>query len=72
MAKNYLEMTAWEIATAWYTVDEIHRYILADGTHVFGAKEPVPSDTKSREFAEWLTEQYRLAMAKGIDLARNG
>jgi hypothetical protein len=72
MSKPYSEMTAWEIATYWYSVDEIHRCILAKGSWIFGAEEPIPEDTKSREFAEWLTEQYRLAMAKGVDLARNG
>lgn len=63
-------MTPWEIATDWYTVDEIHRCIKAKGSWIFGADEPVPKDTDSREFAEWLTEQYRLAMAKGIQMGR--
>jgi hypothetical protein len=30
---------------------------------------PVPKDVSSLEFATWLTEQYRLAMAKGAQLA---
>ncbi|EKK02693.1 hypothetical protein RBSH_01989 [Rhodopirellula baltica SH28] len=29
----------------------------------------VPTDVTSREFAEWLTDQYRLAMRKGAELA---
>ena len=28
----------------------------------------MPEDVYSREFAEWLTDQYRLAMRKGIEL----
>lgn len=30
----------------------------------------IPEDVHGDEFAEWLTKQYQLAMAKGIELAR--
>jgi len=30
---------------------------------------PIPTDVMSREFSEWLCNEYRLAMAKGIQLA---
>jgi hypothetical protein len=39
-------------------------------TFQIGKKTPaIPSDVRSREFAEWLAGQYRLAMAKGAELA---
>lgn len=53
--------TAWEIAEAWYTEEAIYNSI-----------NRVPTDVTSREFARWLTHQYRLAMAKGIQLGRSG
>lgn len=52
-----------EIAEKWYTTDELHDSILKTGA--------VPKDTRSREFAEWLAHQYRLAMAKGIQIFRD-
>lgn len=53
----------WEFVTDWYKVDAVFRYLNEQGC-------PVPTDIRSREFAEWLTEQYRLAMARGIDLGQ--
>ena len=53
----------WLFACAWYKVEDIHRGITT-------AKDLViPTDVKSREFAEFLTEEYRLAMRKGAELA---
>ncbi len=53
----------WLFACQWYSVDEIHNGITT-------AKDLViPTDVKSREFAEFLAEQYRLAMRKGAELA---
>ena len=57
--------TPFEIAKSWYSVESVHR----------GLKNmfyPVPKDVESREFAEWLTHQYTLAMSKGIQLGRDG
>jgi hypothetical protein len=34
--------------------------------------QAIPRDVFSVEFAEWLCDQYRLAMAKGIQLGRDG
>lgn len=52
-----------EIAQRWYRedciIDDLRR------------KGGVPTDVFSHEFAAWLTEQYQLAMAKGIQLARD-
>lgn len=52
-----------EIATDWYDVGCVHRSIIA-GTR------PIPDDHQSEEFAKWLTEQYRMSMAKGIQIGR--
>ena len=64
--------TPWEIAQSWYGAEDIHRAIQCSGSGEFGAWSQIPANVKSREFAEWLTEQYRLAMAKGIQLGRCG
>ena len=55
--------TAWEFVREWYSDVEIQSAI----THGDG---DIPNETDTPEFAEWLTNQYRLAMAKGIDIAR--
>lgn len=52
----------WEFACQWYDVESIHHGINHD-------KSIVPADVYSREFAEFLAEQYRLAMRKGAELA---
>jgi len=59
--------TPWEIAEAWYHAEQIHECIVHRK-----CRSPIPADTQSREFAEWLTDQYRLAMAKGVQLGRDG
>lgn len=64
--------TPWEIAVDWYDSDSIERAIRNSGTDAFGAWPAIPHDVYSRQFAEWLTQQYRLAMAKGIQLGREG
>lgn len=51
----------WEFVSGWYTVDDIKR---ARPTTT------IPPDVYSDAFAEWLTEQYRLAMSKGIQIGR--
>lgn len=63
--------SAWEIAEDWYRVEHIENYLLRQKQGILMATEThVPTDVFSRQFAEWLTLQYRLAMAKGIQLAR--
>ena len=52
----------WDFACQWYDVESIHHGINHD-------KSIVPADVYSREFAEFLAEQYRLAMRKGAELA---
>ncbi|WP_037199292.1 hypothetical protein [Rhodopirellula baltica] len=60
----------WDFACQWYGVDEIHRAINREQRlKQIGDVPAVPTDVTSREFAEWLTDQYRLAMRKGAELA---
>jgi len=63
--------TPWEFACAWYTPDEIERS-LAECWRPSVASDPSkncpPENVRSREFAEWLCDQYRLAMNKGIQI----
>lgn len=61
--------TPWDIAEAWYGEEEIARAIKNSGKG-FPHSEPIPRDVDSPEFAKWITHQYRLAMAKGIQLGR--
>ena len=60
----------WDFACQWYGVDEIYQAINREERLKHPGDVPrVPTDVKSREFAEWLAEQYRLAMRKGAELA---
>lgn len=60
----------WEFACQWYGADEIHKSITRSPLlRSIGDMPPVPEDVYSPEFAEFLTEQYRLAMRKGAELA---
>lgn len=60
----------WDFACKWYDVDGIHRSITRSETNrQLGDLPPIPTDVYSREFAEWLADQYRLAMRKGAELA---
>lgn len=59
----------WEFACQWYDVDDIHLCITSKLNPAFGGTVDIPKDTTSREFAEWLAGEYRLAMRKGAELA---
>ena len=51
----------WELARDLYTVEKTREYLQQrqpDGD--------VPDDVHSNEFAEWLTNQMRLALSRGI------
>jgi len=62
--------TPMQIAAEWYQTEEIARCIREHpDCNTF---DPIPTDVRSDVFAEWLTRQYRLAMAKGIQLGRYG
>lgn len=56
----------WTFVCDWYKVEEIHRCI---NRKIETGEADIPKDPTSIEFAEWLTEQYRLAMARGATLA---
>lgn len=60
--------TPWEIAVELYKPDQVW-----NGIQKLSGKtlKEIPADVYSREFADWLTEQYRLAMAKGVQLGRD-
>ena len=58
--------TPREIAEDWYDEEVIVSWVRID---CMG--RPVPVDVRSREFGVWLCNEFRLAMAKGIELERN-
>lgn len=64
--------TSWDIAVEWYSVEEIERSIQRSlNSSIFDSSiATIPQDVQSPDFAEWLTQQYRYAMAKGIQLAQ--
>ena len=68
-----MNRTPWQIAEKWYSEQEISEAIANNRKRVAeGMTEHIPHDVQSEEFAKWLTHQYRLAMAKGIQLGRDG
>jgi len=66
-----MRRTPLEIAESWYDSEGIEKAIMSAGDGSFGDSGQIPPDVKSKEFAKWLTCQYRLAMAKGIQLGRD-
>ena len=62
--------TPWQIATDWYKEEEIARSITCQRSQIDFGMDPIPENVDSSAFARWMTHQYRLAMAKGIELAR--
>lgn len=62
--------SAWKIAEEWYRESEITHSILRSKRLLAERSERIPEDVYSPEFAKWLTDQYRLAMAKGIEMGR--
>jgi hypothetical protein len=68
---NIAGKSQWDFCCEWYRVTEIEDSIARDtSVHIERRSlSPIPTDIRSREFAEWLTHQYRLAMNKGIELA---
>lgn len=60
----------WEFCCEWYSVNEISDFISRETSqHIERRATPIPEDIRSREFAEWLAHQYRLAMNKGMEIA---
>lgn len=60
-----ISRSPWAIAEEWYTETQIAMSIQR-------FDDEIPADVRSEAFAKWLTHQYRLAMAKGIQLGRDG
>lgn len=58
------------IAHDWYDLDSVHNAIRESGNDDFRSWPKVPFDVRSREFAVWMTDHLRRAMAKGIQLGR--
>lgn len=70
MPEQSIVTRPWDFACQWYGVDEIYHAINREKTlKQIGNLPSVPADVTSREFAEWLADQYRLAMRKGAELA---
>lgn len=61
---------AWQFACDWYPEEQIARSIQKTRSIAAEPHEKIPEDVYSHEFAKWLTDQYRLAMAKGIQIGR--
>lgn len=61
----------WLVASEWYQESAIFRCINHNMGPLGEPYEKIPLDVCSCEFAEWLTNQYRLAMAKGIQMAND-
>lgn len=63
----------WDFVCEWYDVESVHSHLNATDPHRTTKYElEIPPDVRSREFAEWLTHQYRLAMNKGIQIGHRG
>ncbi len=71
MTKAYLSpvKNPWEFVKDWYKEEEVAKGIANQLTGDGNWHYPMPTDVSSPEFAAWLTEQYRLAMLRGIHLA---
>lgn len=60
--------TNWEFCLAWYKAQDIHNAINSPNTGELSQMNEIPTDVKSMEFADWLCNQYRLAMNKGMEI----
>jgi hypothetical protein len=59
-----MSKTPDEFAREWYKPSDVFANIARNGHGV------IPKDRFSKEFADWLCDEYRLAMAKGIEIGR--
>ena len=66
--------SAFDVASRWYNADSVYAYIQRQNSKLPYTREQhietMPRDVRTREFSNWLTNQYRLAMAKGIEIGR--
>jgi len=70
--ERLMTTSAWRFACDWYKPNEIESSIAYSFKQVavdpvFGGSCP-PENVRSREFAVWLCDQYRLAMNKGMQV----
>jgi len=67
-------MNAWKTACDWYKPNQIYASLTKTKASQLGWPRQynidIPANVRSHAFAEWLTEQYRLAMAKGIQIGQ--
>ena len=69
-----LAFNPWQFACDWYDVDGIHACLQRMPNQRLAGDErygQIPEDHTSREFAEWLAHEYRLAMTKGIQIGQS-
>ncbi len=59
-----------QFACNWYKPECIYHAINNPRPGSFAERLQIPSDHHSMEFAQWLAEQYQLAMVKGAELAK--
>ena len=60
-----MKKSPWDIAEKWYSEAQT---VTTLSLPEYNSK--IPRDVTSPEFGKWLTNEYRLAMAKGIQLGR--
>lgn len=65
-----MRLNGWKIAKEWYRESEVARSTQQSRSITAESHDKIPTDVYSIEFAIWLTDQYRLAMAKGIQLVQ--
>jgi len=59
-----------QFARDWYKTAGIYHAINNPRPESLAEPNKIPNDHKSIEFAQWLADQYQLAMAKGAELAK--
>lgn len=59
--------TPWQFACSWYSANEV-KHLIARKLSCPDRDSDFPADVSSDAFAVWLTEQYQLAMTKGIEI----
>ncbi len=62
--------TPWEFACGWYSENDITNSIARRARTDKRDPSYIPDDIDGCAFAFWLTEQYRLAMRKGIEIGQ--
>lgn len=62
---------ALKFASEWYRVPEIEHFQSRQKALRIDAQDRIPEDIYSKDFAVWLTEQYKLAMMKGVQVVQD-